>query len=174
VAGAFQTDGHWLLLNSEDADLEWAANQGTDDDFGHRLVGSGRLPDLDGAPIASWVAARLCRLLGGLPVWASEQLGDEGAYRFTFLVFGLDRSQLGIVEVLGDRTGVSTCCESLDAASVLAELAATLLAEPAAVAECRVVVRVAEDEAECVFQGVEPDTQTFAVYGYERSTYLGR
>jgi hypothetical protein len=173
VAGAFQTDGHWLLLSDEDGVLDWATGPGTDDEFGRRLVGSGRLPDLAGAPVASWVAARLCRLLGRLPAWASEQHGDEGAYRFAFLVFGHDRTHLGVAEVVGDRAGVAACCECSDAAGVLAELATALLAEPAAVAECRVVVWEAEDEAESALQSVEADTRVQAVYGYEGGMYLG-
>jgi hypothetical protein len=48
VAGAFQTDSFWFLLSDEDADSDWAGGPGTEEDFGRRLVGSGRLPDLAG------------------------------------------------------------------------------------------------------------------------------
>ena len=173
MAGAFQTDSFWFLLSDEDDDLDWAGGPGTDEDFGRRLAGSGRLPDLAGAPVASWVVARLARLVGRLPGWACEQHGDEGAYRLPLLVFGPDRSHLGGSEVVGDRAGVAVCCECPDPAEVLAELAAALLAEPAAVAECRVEVREAEDEAECELQGLDPDTRVQAVYGFERGRYLG-
>ena len=61
----------------------------------------------------------------------------------------------------------------VDATLGLGGHAAALLAEPAAVAECRVQVREAEDEAECALQGLDPDTRVQAVYGYERGRYLG-
>lgn len=81
MAGAFQTDSYWFLLDSgEEAEAEWDDVPGTDDDFGRRLAGSGRMPGLGRAPVASWVAARLAKLVGGLPAWACDQHVDEGAY----------------------------------------------------------------------------------------------
>ncbi|MCI0458934.1 MAG: hypothetical protein L0Z62_18405 [Gemmataceae bacterium] len=173
MPGAFQTDSYWFLLNEETADLEWDDGPGTDEGFGRRLADSGRLPELEGAPVASWAAARLARLVGGLPAWACDQYVDEGAYCLDFLVFGHDRSHLGLVQVLADRSGVAVCCECPDSRRVLAELAEALLAEPAEVAECRIEVREPEDEAECQLEGRDPDTRCQAVYGYEWGAYLG-
>lgn len=174
MPGAFQTDSYWFLLdNSEDAEAGWDDGPETDYTFGQRLVDSGRLPELGRAPVASWVAARLAKLVSGLPAWACEQFIDEGAYRLGVLVFDHDREHLGRAEVLADTAGVSVCCECPSSPRVLAELASALLTASTDVAECRIEVRESEDEAECRLEGREPDLRCKAVYGYERGVYLG-
>jgi hypothetical protein len=146
----------------------------TYDSFGKWLADSGRLPELGQAPIASWVAARLAWLAGGLPAWACDQHVDEGAYRLGFLVFDHAQSHIGRAEVLADQSAVSVCCECPESSRVRAELAAALLAAPADVMDCRIEVRQPEDEAECRLEGREPDACCQAVYGYERGDFLGK
>jgi hypothetical protein len=174
VAGAFQSDSYWFLLdNGTVAEADWDDGPDADDDFGRRLADSGRLPELGRAPVASWVVARLAHLMRGLPAWVCDQHEDEGAYRLSLLVFDRAQSHLGRAEVLADRSRVSVCCECPNAAKVLKEFSAALLSAPAKVAECRVEVREPEDEAECQLEGRGPDTRCQAVYGYERGAYIG-
>jgi hypothetical protein len=160
MAGAFQTDNYWLLLDDGHADVDWEDGPGTDEEFDRRLAGSGRLPDLAGAPVASWVAARLARLAGGLPGRACHQHVDGGEYLLNFLVFRPDRSHIGSAQIQADRSGVAICCVCPGARRVLAELAASLLAESADVAECRIDVS-------------DPETDCGHAYGYEWGQYLG-
>jgi hypothetical protein len=53
VAGAFQTDNYWFLLDDTEAVLDWEVGAGTDEAFDRRLIDSKRLPGLEGAPVAS-------------------------------------------------------------------------------------------------------------------------
>jgi len=170
---AFQTDNYWFLFDDTYADVEWEDGPGTDEEFDRRLADSGRLPDLGSAPVASWVAARLARLVGGLPAWACDQHVDGGEYCIAFLVFDRERSHIGSVQVQADRSGVAVCCACPDSSRVLAELAATLLAELADVTDCRIEVHDPEDEAECELEGRDPDTRCQGAYGYEWGAYLG-
>ena len=52
-------------------------------DLDEAFQSSGHLPDLNGAPIASWVLARLRRLIPAIPAWSDEQ-NDGGGFCFDF------------------------------------------------------------------------------------------
>jgi hypothetical protein len=159
VTGAFQTESYWFLLDDALADVSWEDSPGTDDDFDKRLADSGRLPNLASAPVSSWLAARLARIIGGLPRWTCDQHVDGGVFHLDFVVFHRDRTHVGGVQIQADWDGVAACCEGLDAGRMLAELAASLLAEPEEVAECRLEV-------------LDPETGRRHAYGYEGGVYL--
>src|SRR5262245_10899884 len=58
-----------------------------DDAFDLRLTGTGRIPDLGGAPIASWLLARLARLTDDGLSLADEEHSDGGGYMVEFVVY---------------------------------------------------------------------------------------
>jgi hypothetical protein len=73
---------------------DWATDQErgfredlTDDDFVLRLTGSGKVPDLGGAPVASWLLARLGRLTGDRLGLAGVADVDGGGYMVEFVVY---------------------------------------------------------------------------------------
>ncbi|HEY7314880.1 MAG TPA: hypothetical protein VH643_36375 [Gemmataceae bacterium] len=159
MTDAFATESYWFLLDDAVADIRWEDGPGIEDDFDKRLAESGRLPELAGAPVASWVAARLARLTSGLPGRTTDQQVDGGVFHLDFLVFDRDRTQLGSVQIQADWMGVAICCVGPNAGQVLTELTACLLAEPEEVARCRLEVW-------------DPGTGRRHAYGYEGGEYL--
>lgn len=74
------------------SDWESDAARGFDEDledagFGRRLTRTGRVPDLGGSPIASWLLARLARLTDGSLGLAGRQDTDGGGYVVGFVVY---------------------------------------------------------------------------------------
>src|SRR5947208_2044149 len=58
-----------------------------DDAFDLRLTGTGKVPDLGGAPVASWLLARLARLTDDRLGLASVENVDGGGYVVEFVVY---------------------------------------------------------------------------------------
>jgi hypothetical protein len=106
------------------------------------------LPDLERAPIASWIVARLAFLTGGgLGFQELEgQSVDGGSCCLEPSVFTRERRHVGSLQIQADSeiAVFGTFDGSVSPASVLDELAAKLLAEPAAVKVIAVRVRDSE------------------------------
>src|SRR6266498_1503338 len=60
-----------------------------DDAFDLRLTGTGKVPDLGGSPIASWLLARLTRLSDDWLGLADREDADGGGYVVEFVVYRL-------------------------------------------------------------------------------------
>jgi hypothetical protein len=58
-----------------------------DDAFDLRLTSIGRVPDLDGSPLASWLLARLARLADDELGLADREDSDGGGYLVEFVVY---------------------------------------------------------------------------------------
>jgi hypothetical protein len=58
-----------------------------EDAFDLRLTSTGRVPDLDGSPIASWLLARLARLTDDRLGLADREDTDGGGYVVRFVVY---------------------------------------------------------------------------------------
>jgi hypothetical protein len=58
-----------------------------DDDFDLRLTSTGRVPDLNGSPLASWLLARLARLTDDELGLADREDIDGGGYVVEFVVY---------------------------------------------------------------------------------------
>ena len=58
-----------------------------DDAFDVRLTRAGQVPDLGGAPLASWLLARLARLTDGRLGLADVEDNDGGGYMVEFVVY---------------------------------------------------------------------------------------
>jgi hypothetical protein len=93
MAGSFTSGRFRFELDRSDweSDSAHGLHEELEDwDFGLRLAGTGRIPDLGGAPLASWLLARLARLARltddalGL---AGEEHNDGGGYVVEFAVY---------------------------------------------------------------------------------------
>lgn len=107
-----------------------------------------KLPDLGRAPLGSWLVARLAFLTGGglgFPEHEAQSV-DGGMCCFEPNVFTRDRRHVGSLQIQADShvDVFGTLDGSIPPASVLDELAARLLAEPAAVQVIAVRIRDTE------------------------------
>jgi hypothetical protein len=90
MAGSF-TSGHFRF-EVEGSDWESDSARGCHEDledgaFDLRLTSTGRVPDLGGSPIASWLLARLARLTDDRLGLASREDTDGGGYLVEFVVY---------------------------------------------------------------------------------------
>ena len=128
-----------------------------------------RVP-IDDAPLGSWLLARLWRLIGNAPgLYFGEEgviLQDGGAWVAEFVVEAPSNEPLavGFVEVWTwfEHAQLTECSERLDPEVFNRDFAATLLADPLAVAECSIEVRDPER------------TGWQAVYGWNTVCFLGQ
>lgn len=121
----------------------------TREDFEETLRKSGKLPDLRGAPIASWYLARLARLCGKrFPYSYGKVIGSDGAdYWLRLHCLKRSATPIGIIQCLGKQTGISLCfqhAELLEADSVLDKFIRALLEAPQDVSRCKVIVQYTE------------------------------
>src|SRR5437867_4497041 len=89
MAGSF-TSGRFRF-QVESSDWESASARGfyrdlDDDEFDLRLSDTGKVPDLAGAPIASWLLARLARLTDDRLGLGGVEYSDGGGYMVEFVV----------------------------------------------------------------------------------------
>src|SRR5262245_36362859 len=75
---------------------DWAADEARglckkfgDKAFDSRLFGTDRVPDLNGAPIASWILARLARLTDDGLALADMEHNDGGGYLVEFVAYAI-------------------------------------------------------------------------------------
>jgi hypothetical protein len=78
----FQVEG-----NVGESELNRYFRADLDDDLGLLLTRSGKLPELGGAPLASWLLARLARLTNDSLGLAGEEHNDGGGYVIEFVVY---------------------------------------------------------------------------------------
>jgi hypothetical protein len=109
------------------------------------LAGSGRLPDLNGAPVASWVLARLARLASRrFPYEQGQVFGSDGGdFWFRFIAFTSELRPLGTLTVLGGESSVKLWAQISPASEsqrVISAFTACLLAEPQGLARCQLTV----------------------------------
>ena len=141
-------------------DFEWY-------DLDQIFSDSGSLPDLKGAPIASWVLARLRRLIHDLPTWSDER-NDGGGFCFDFDV-EREGQVVASIQLQGDSMspvvlgrGDAEVGEALKAAFV-----AALLSDPTDVEEC--CYRIVDPEWQEVPDGYfpPPTADSLNEYGWK-------
>jgi hypothetical protein len=167
MVGTFQTANYWFLTDSHQTSLLFMDPvEICEEELDLRLMNSGKVPTLRGAPVASWVLARLAALTGEtLGSGQGEmQHNDGGDYNLEILVYRQDRTPVGQVQLQGGRGGVAAlgeCAATESPARIVEEFIAALLHEPKAVAPCQLRVR-------------NLDTGKWRVFGYDDNKYLGR
>jgi hypothetical protein len=168
-------------------------------DFGLRLTRSGYLPDLDGAPLASWLLARLARLTDdGLGVFGEEH-NDGGGFMVEFVVyllpkspdprqlllFDLEQSEVPLVperpvasfQFQGAMDGVGIVGQRVPNCAgedILDALEAALFAAPNELMACEVTIYDPEWEQDPLIYIPVPHEDSRNVYGWDRDEFLGK
>jgi hypothetical protein len=207
VAGSF-TSGRFrfevALGNSESDTAQRFREYLEDDGFDVRLTRTGKVPELGGAPVASWLLARLAHLTDGRLGLASEEHTDGGGYVVEFVVYlaAIDPAQqralleqplLFNLEELGvfveperlvasfqfqaDMEGATVLGEraaDCPAEEVLAALAAALLVAPAGLMPREVAVRDPELREDPEMYRPRPRKGSRNSYGWDGFEFLGK
>jgi len=198
VGGSF-TWG-WFRFQVEKADSVFGLDNELYDDFDLRLTPSGLVPDLGGAPIASWVLARLADLTDDRLALASEEHVDGGGYVIEFVAYQVEKPTvkpqpllpfdppiipsheemerpIAAFQLQGDMEGVAVLGDraaDCSADTILNALAAAILAAPRKL-KCRcVAVYDPEWEMEHETYNPEPTERSRNWYGWDGSQFLGR
>lgn len=169
-----------------------------------RLIQSGKVPNLCGAPLASWLLARLAFLTDDCLCLAGEEANDGGGYEIDMVVYrstvARPPQQPGIVQgflfdigelllpveseqpvaafqLQADMEGVGVIGErapDCSADELLGALAAALLAAPEDLIPCELVVRDPEWELDPEMYQPWPDADSRNVYGWDGTEFLGK
>jgi hypothetical protein len=175
-----------------------------DEAFDLRLSDTGRVPDLGGAPIASWILARLARLTDGALGLASEEFNDGGGYMVEFVVYLVhiepektrapfvqpllfDMEELGVYiepekpvasfQFQGDMEGAAVLgyrTADCPEEKVLEALAAALLVAPDDLLSREIAIIDPEWELDPEMYKPEPVTDSCNWYGWDGFQFLGR
>jgi hypothetical protein len=113
------------------------------------FVHSGRLPNLKGAPVASWVLARLSFLAGrNFPYSYDAVIGSDGAdFWLRFYCISEELSPLGLVSLTGSNRGINLWAKHLkqeDGNGICDAFIGEMIASPQSLAKCRIVVQYTE------------------------------
>lgn len=136
-----------------------------------KLLSSAALPSLDGAPVASWLLARIALLSAGtFPFTYGQVVGSDGAdYLVRFYCLISPATPGGILYCSGSSKGVSFSLRHPGEQSgdkILDAFQSALLERPSEVARCRVVVQHTEmTDPELAFHVPR-------VYGWDGRRYL--
>jgi hypothetical protein len=134
-------------------------------------MAAGTLPDLAGAPVASWLLARIARLAGKrFPYSYGEVAGSDAAsYWVRYFVLSQAGKPVGILSVSGSARGIRLSLahtSDVAAEAICDAFVAGLLEKPHDVARCRVVSVYTElTDPDCRF--VLP-----RVYGWDGKRFL--
>jgi hypothetical protein len=135
------------------------------------LLAAGVLPDLSGAPVASWLLARVARLAGKrFPYSYGQVVGSDGAdYWLRFYCLSRSSNPLGVLSCFGKQAGVVLAVRHPPGSEpniLLDSFIRALLAAPSDVSRCRVIVQYTEmTDPEIAFHIPR-------VYGWDGRRYL--
>ncbi len=178
MGGEF-TSGRFSF-RAEGADSDLGLDEALDgDDFGLYLSKFGAVPDLAGAPVASWLLARIGRMTDdapGVPLYGREWV-DGGGWMTEFVVYIEPDQPVGAFQlqadvesaaVIGDRTANVQADEILDA------LASAIMSEPLGLARCELTVIDPEWKHDPAMYDPRPVRGTRNHYGWDGDHFLGR
>src|SRR5262245_15096791 len=139
MGGSFKWDR--FLFQVENGDDFIGLRETLDsDEFDSRLTSSGRVPDLNGAPIASWALARLRKMTDdGFPAEEKER-NDGGGYLLHFVVYVDPEMPVAAFQFQGTTEGIGIVGDraaDCSAEEIINAMASALVAEPSALMECR-------------------------------------
>jgi hypothetical protein len=164
MVGYFRTPSFYFLLDNVDSTLKGVTSKAFDDQsFDDRLTGSGSLPDRNGAPLGSWVIARLAHLTNGRvgPIDGETLYVDGGDFCLDLLVYDETMSPIATLQIQGgDSIAIfGECHGDVNHAAVLDEFAAALVADPKVVRPFRININ-------------DPEDRSSRRYGYDGGRYL--
>lgn len=169
----FAVDDGYAVLDLPEPLLELAV-----EDLDARLVTSGHVPELGGAPLASWLLARLEALTEGRGLGFSPGLVehvDGGVWVVDFVVTRGD-APVGKVQLQAGMIGagvLGVVAAQEDPAAVVQALGQVVLQAPEEVRACE--VRVADPEWLEAPEDYAPPPEEDAVcrFGFDGEAYLG-
>jgi hypothetical protein len=187
---------------------DWVSDDGRtfdeeleDEAFDLRLTATGRIPDLGGAPIASWLLARLARLTDDMLGVDGEESTDGGGYVIEFLVYRepnrtkpavmqpllFDMEELGVhieperpvasLQLQADMQGVAVLgyrAADCPGEKVLQALADALLAAPDDMMAREIAIFDPEWKEDPEMYKPRPFKGSRNWYGWDGSRFLGR
>ena len=170
IPGAFQYGGFWFLTDRSAAQVSNAVSC-PPLDFQELARSDPRLPDLKGAPVASWLLARVSSMTRGRMPYSHDQvMGSDGNnFGIGFTCHQDDGSVIGSVIFLACRDYVRLHARAIP--SVLPErlrdaIAKAVLSSAHKVARCRLTVPWT-DGADAAARSSAP-----RVYGFEEDRFL--
>jgi hypothetical protein len=206
VGGSF-TSGRYRF-RVEASDWEGDSARGfchdlQEDAFDLRLSGTGKVPGLGGAPIASWLLARLARLTDDRLGLAGEEGVDGGGYLVEFVVYRVgpdwrteaargqgflfdmaeflppvaSEDAVASFQFQADMEGAAVIgrrAAGCPGEEVLEALAAAILAAPADLMPREVIVRDPEWNLDPEMYSPRPVEGSRNVYGWDGARFLGR
>jgi len=148
IPGRFGHGEVGFVCNARHVDAKLAGTTDlSDQDYANFLSASGRLPDLNGAPVSAWVLARLAALCGPRFPFAYEQVcGSDGDnYWISFLSFATEGSvrPTGKLNVQGGRSTVALYASAAPPHTpeqLRDAFSTALLSFPGNVRRCRLIV----------------------------------
>jgi hypothetical protein len=203
MAGSFISGRFRFQVEGSDWDVDDAHGfdeELVDDAFDLRLTDTGRVPNLGGAPLASWLLARLARLTDNWLGLGAEEDNDGGGYLVEFVVYlepekpipGQTQKMLPFVpefivsvepklvaafQFQADMEGVAVLGQRVvdcDAEKVLEALAAALLAAPEDLMARELAVRDPEWKCDHEMYNPRPVKGTRNWYGWDGFQFLGK
>jgi hypothetical protein len=148
-----------------------------EEEFDLRLAKSGRLPDLKGAPVASWLMARLTRLTNdGIPCSKGKQGNDGGGYVIEFVTYADKDRPVASFQCQADGIGAAIlgdCSDDCEPREVLDTFAAALLQAPTELMECALAVVDPEWKHDPDAYTPRPGHDSCNWYGWDGSKFLG-
>jgi hypothetical protein len=175
-----------------------------DEAFDLRLTATGRLPGLDGSPIASWLLARLARLTDDELGLADQEDNDGGGYMVEFVVYrfhpdwGTEKATTGQLflfnmaeyerpvelerpiasfQFQADMQGAAVIgnrAADCPAEEILESLAAAFLAAPTEFIPRELIVRDPEWKLDPEIYRPRPRKGSRNWYGWDRFQFLGK
>ena len=175
-----------------------------DDAFDLRPIGTGKVPDLGGSPIASWLLVRLARLTDNRLGLAEREDTDGGGYMVELVVYRVDAElknrtatseqpflfnmaeferpvepEIAVASFqfqvnMQGATVVGQRAADCRAEEVLKAFAAALLSAPADLLPRQLVVRDPEWKLDPEMYRPRPDKRSQNEYGWDGSQFFGK
>jgi hypothetical protein len=146
LEGAFPSKGFTFVCEGTHHDVDLPGSKHYE--YGKAqelLLSAGNLPELAGAPVASWVLARIARLAGKrFPYTYGQVAGEAARYWVRYFVVSESGKPIGILLLSGNAHEIRISLRhsnnlDLDPEQICQAFLTGLLEKPTDVARCRVV-----------------------------------
>lgn len=148
------------------------------EDLQEQLQDTGRLPDLAGAPLASWLLARLQFLSADAPLVPSDAVEDieDGVWVVDFVVGqgGLPIAKVQLQAGMAGAGLLGVAGNSEQAGLLVQSLIQRLLEAPSAVAECQIRIHDPLWRVDPGAYAPHPGDDAVVHYGFDGEVYLGK
>jgi hypothetical protein len=168
MLGSFSANG--LTFTADDGYTEVEIDGGAElheEELDRAILATARVPDLNGAPLASWILARIAHLVGARLGSTAVEVCEGGVFVLDFVLSDATGERIGKVQVQAGWIGagvLGVVAASVRPELVVRALVSVLAAEPESVGLCEIrVVDSAEEN--------DPGSRTHR-YGFDGRRYL--